>query len=191
MPGDEGRMWKQNQKQTKTQNKGKTLKPTKQGGLPASTVPLEHPFCGPEAAVTVASSAPGSGPAQPGPVMNRCWADEGQSTPTFPEASDACLGAGKPGHTPGTGVVTKQVDYAQQIRDELVFSSLKKSGETSTNQKHATCNVLYRTYIRFCKMGNSLWTSGFLVQVTGLWGLNTPFISQGKHTGERFMSCSF
>lgn len=51
--------------------------------------------------------------------------------------------------------------------DDFMFSSWKSQGK-STSQNHTTYNVLYGTCIRFCKMGNLLWISEFLEQMTGV-----------------------
>lgn len=93
MPGDEGngkKKWNKNPKQN-----WKTLKTTKQGGLPASVRP-------PRTSVLTWRLAQDLHP-----EGNRCGVTKHRALATSPEASERCLHVGKQGHTPGAGAVVK------------------------------------------------------------------------------------
>ena len=68
-----------------------------------------------------------------------------------PKAREPGLKAGKEGHTPGTRRVIKQGDHNKK-KGELMFSFLKSQGKHLQTQN----KLLYRTYIRLCRIGNLL-----------------------------------
>lgn len=104
---------------------------------------------------------------------------------TSPKASELGLGAGKQGHTPGTGQWKNREIMHARKHGELMFSFLKSQGKHPQTPN----KLLYRTYIQLCKIGNLLWTSEFLVQVISMRPKKQFHFSEEAYWWEIYLMC--